>query len=398
MKSPVQLIYTLLFSILCALIPFTEQLQAIPNILLAILGLIFLLNLNKKDFKSVEISHWLYIGLCGFVFLGILINQRFGDLSFAFRLLLPVALVILSFPLKDKKKPLYFFLGGSLGMLLISVINLVIHYIKFNSLKIDVGDEVNSLLLGERPYLGFIYLTSMLVCIYLQKSELNKTRRTGLLILAAIFAGFIIFISARLSILSLLLILSISVFYSKNKIKTLFGSLGAGLIIVLVLVFSPNFVKRLTAGFEIDATKFENVLQLEPRYHIWECSAQIIKDNGSPVLGFGFRNTIDYLADCYAHRDKFQNEEHQAYFVNSRFNTHNQFLNFLMSSGWLSFLIFAAFFFLMLFKNHKSYLPFAMVSALFLFCIFENILSRQLGAMLFGLIIVFVGLINSEKK
>ncbi|MBA5629202.1 O-antigen ligase family protein [Moheibacter lacus] len=293
--------------------------------------------------------------------------------------------------------PLYAFLIGSTSLLLLSVIKLGLHYNSYQNLNLDVGAKVNELLMGERPYLGFIYLVSFCVCLYLVRYQRKKRIKIFHYLLCLIFCIFILFISARLSILSLLIIIGVAVFYAKNKKRTLLISLGGIVVMAFAGVLNPNFISRLTAGFEQDKLEIQKIILLEPRSHIWQCSAKIVKSNSATWMGLGFKNSINQLEDCYLTHENFLNEEHRKFFVKSRFNSHNQFINFYLSSGIFSLIVFLIIF-VMLFKSqYKNYVSFALVLALFLFCIFENVLSRQLGAMMFGVVLSILSMIKTPS-
>lgn len=405
MKGKIQLveklnkIYTILFSVFLATIPFTEHFQAVPNILLGILIFIFpwiitksaWMKLNKTVFYSL-------FALSGFILIGIILNDRWTDFNFLLRILLALSIGLLALPIKNNKMPLYAFVAGAFALLLASCVQLIYHFLLFHSLKLDVGGDVNRLLMGERPFLGFIYLISFCLSVYLAKNAKNKALTWFWYSVAVVFSGFILFIAARLSMVSLLIILSVSIFYANNK-KRAFGISFGGIFILGLIMFSnPNFINRLTAGFEQENLELQKILVLEPRSHIWKCASDIGINETVPLFGFGFRNTVDKLVDCYTYHDNFINENHRQYFIDSRFNTHNQFLNFYLSSGVFSFLIFILFF-LFLFKAYrKDYTTFALVLALFLFCILENVLSRQFGAMLFGMVISLVHFIYNRPS
>ncbi len=384
-------IYLILFSFLIAIIPFTEHIQAIPNIVLGILAVLFPFVVKKGDWQGLNTrTNYTYLSLIFFVLVGILVRGSWEDFGFLNKILIVPVLVILSIPIKDFKKPLYAFLIGSGSLLLISVLNIIWHFLTYHTFKMDVGGEVNKILMGERPYLGFIYLLSFCVSIYLLKFEKNKWVKKILYLSTFVYCLFIILISARLSILSLAIILGVFFFYTKNKKRAFFISFGGILLVVIMALVNPNFISRFNAGFESVEMKLDKMIAMEPRSHIWECSASIGKFNNVPWMGYGFRKSIENLSECYRMRTKFENDHHKAYFVKSRFNTHNQFLNFYLSAGIFclgSFLLF----FLFLFKNnYRDYTSFALVLALFLLCCLENILSRQLGAMLFGVVITFL--------
>lgn len=390
-------IYTILFSVFIATIPFTEHFIAIPNIVLSVLAVFFFFVIRKSHFKNINFKIiWPFLALMFISLMGILIYGRWEDFDFLTRMIFVPVILLLSLPVY-KKTPMYSFIVSSASLLLISVFKLTQNYLNSNSLRLDVGGEVNRLLMGERPYLGFTYLVSFCLCLFLAKSHSNKIVRTVLYFGAIVFCLFILFISARLSILSLLIIIFISVFYTKAKIKTLLISIGGIFVLGVVAVSNPTFISRLTAGFAQEKPDVHKIIVMEPRSHIWECSTQIGQFGKVPLLGFGFRNTIEKLTECYATHDKFLNEPHRQFFIDSRFNTHNQFLNFYLSSGLFSLLLFLLFFIMVFRNSYQNYTTMALVLAVFLFCIFENVLSRQLGAMLFSTAFSFVLLIKKSN-
>ena len=335
-----------------------------------------------------------------YILITILLNDRFDDSGFLSKLIIVPIIILLSLPLRNEnyKKPLYGFLIGSGLLLMLSLFKLISHYFEHQSLKLDVGREINVILMGERPFLGFIYLLSFILCLYLWRIEKIKHLKIALLVGCLVFSSFILFISARLSILSLIIVLFFSVFYTVHKKRNFLIILGAVSIIGLLVFLNPNFTKRFTAGFEQKEFNVEKLITLEPRSHIWECAVEVGDPKSLPIMGFGFRNTIDKLSECYASRTKFLNEDHKSYFVKSRFNTHNQFLNFYLSSGVISMILFVLFFAFLFKSNYSNYITFSLVLALFLFCCFENVLSRQIGAMLFGTVYAMLNLLKTHNN
>lgn len=394
--------YTILFSFLCVSVPFSEHIIVLPNILMGLLIVFFPFvrqNVDWKVLKSFTILS--FIALILWTLSGIVLQQHWKDFSFFTKIFSVLLLFVLSLPIQNIKQPLVSFIISSCSLLLISGSKLLFHLMKFGNLKLDVGRNVNDLLMGERPFLGFIYLISFCICFYLFKNTDNRKTKYLLLGGMALFIAFILIISARLSTLSLIIILGLLIFYSVNKLKSLIY-IGIGMVgIALFLTTNPTFKSRLTAGFEQENLSIQKVMSLEPRYHIWSCSYEILETNTLPILGYGFRKTIDNLTNCYEHRKELENEEHRQYFVNSRFNTHNQYLNFLLSTGIVGLILFLGFIGSLMKHAYKAYYTFSVVIALSLFCLFENVLSRQLGAMLFALCIIFIffmGRISVLKK
>ncbi|EPR74627.1 hypothetical protein ADIWIN_0379 [Winogradskyella psychrotolerans RS-3] len=213
-------------------------------------------------------------------------------------------------------------------------------------------------------------------------------------ILALLFLIFLLIISARISLISIIIGVLAYFCYTKNRKK-------AGLIIITLCFFSvvmfsinPSLKKR----FFISNTNYslEQMIKFEPRYFIWSCANDIFFQNKSYFAGSGFVNINNELENCYVNRLDFADEKQQDFFVRSKFNTHNQFINFLLSSGVLMFLMFIIFFVLWLKLDYKSYYSFILLLSLILFCSVENVLTRQMGGELFALTLVFSTMISSK--
>ena len=129
------------------------------------------------DWKKLKTqSVYAYLVLVLIVLTGIVIYGRFSDFNFLSRMLIAPVLLLLSIPMQHYKKPLYAFLVGAGLLMLLSLINLASLSLNHHSIKMDVGSEVNAVLMGERPYLGFIYLICFCLCVYLSQKEKNQKK------------------------------------------------------------------------------------------------------------------------------------------------------------------------------------------------------------------------------
>jgi len=391
LKKNLENIYLTIFSLFCAVVPFTDLGEAIPNIILIVLVVLFPFVAQKHNWK--KISDKRFYALYVLVFLSTLqlvIFKRWEDFKFVNRLLLVILILILSIPIKNKLVPILSFIYGSLALLIISAINLVIHYMLSGQFNMTVGDHVSSILLGDRPYIGYVYVLSFCMCLYVA-TQVSKTKFLYYS-LALLFLIFILIISARISLISIIIGVLSYFFYAKNVKKV-------GLIIIILCFFSiimfsinPSLKKRF---FITDNNySLEQMVKFEPRYFIWSCANEIFFQNKNYIAGKGFVNTNNELVNCYVNRIDFADEKQQDFFVRRKFNTHNQFINFLLSSGVLMFLIFIIFFVLWLKLDYKSYYSLILLLSLILFCSVENVLTRQMGGELFALTLVFSTMVS----
>jgi O-antigen ligase len=351
---------------------------------------------KKSDWKKIN-NHFYFtlFLLVLIIFIQSMLVGRWEDFKFIKRLFLIIIILVYSIPIKKNLAPMLSFILGSLILLFCSSINLVLFFWLSGKIDMTTGDQVASILLGDRPYISYAYVLSFCLCLYMS-SIVGKTKFLfyGA---ALIFFIFIFIISARISLISLGLIILYYVFYTKN-IKRV------GLIIFILGVFSGlmfTFSDSLKKRFFISSNEYtlEQIVKFEPRYYIWNCSYSLLIENKAYLMGLGFDSLNKQLEACYSNSTDFMNKEQQDYFVRSKFNTHNQFLNFMLSTGILSLLLFIVFFISWFKMGYNNYYLSILVFVLFLFCLAENILSRQMGVELFALTLVFSNMISvSEKK
>lgn len=386
MNSFLAKLYLISVSLVCFSIPISDFGEAIPNILLGLSGFLIFTVIKREDLKKIKtLPVYLFASIILLFACQTILLERWEDVKFVVRLLIVPALGLLFLPIKNQRIPVFAFLSGAFIMVLYSLQNLYFIYLSGGEIDFATGDFVNQQILGERPYLGFVCVISVCLCLYLADHYNKKNRKLSALFyfLILYFISFIVIISARISVISIIIILgSYFIFYLKNtRLKLIFVCIG-------VVVFSGIFIgnKDLKKRFFITENSYtiEQMMKFEPRYYIWNCSLPLIKE--SPILGWGIVVGQDKLKECFLESGEFLDKEQQDYFVRSRFNTHNQFLSFLLSEGVICFLLFISFFASTLARSKNNFFSIILLISLLLFCLVENVLSRQMGCMLFGFV------------
>lgn len=388
--KPIHHIFHLTFSAFCASIAFTDLGEAIPNILMLVNVALFPFVIDKKDFQKLE-KHLVYTFLAFIilVLIGTFLFTRWEDFKFISRLILIPIIITLSLPITNHQFPILGFLMGTLGIAIFSSINLINFYLETGSFNFSVGSEINEILLGDRPYLGFLYVISVLLCIHLLRIYKSIYIKFFLGLLALFFIFILFIVSARLSILTLILLLLSSFFYIKNKMKVILTIMSLVLVIPTLLYFNTNMKNRFFMGFKQEEASISKAMKMEPRYHIWDCYTNLGWNKTVPLLGFGYVQTEEKLVNCYKESSGFLNIDQKKWFVESKFNTHNQFFNFHLASGLFAALAFIGFFWKWFEKSRKTFIRFGLFLTVFLFCVLENVLSRQMGTMMFAIVLVF---------
>lgn len=360
---------------------------ALPNILLIpfILSIFF----HQKDVSFIKSPFFILFAASVFVIILSAIFQGtfIDDFSKLSKLLLVLVLFILFYQTNKKKQVENAYLLGSVIALLITCLLILFEYFSNSNFSLANGELVNELLLLERPYLGFAFALATFITL---KKAAYKPQYY---LLAICFTAFNIYVSARLAII--LCILLLFIYAIKNSPFSFKKSLGIGFILVLILSFSlrlsDNFMKRMHLDKDYDKLMIR-VKAYEPRFIIWPCTYNIIKENvfwGTP----SFKTTENKLKKCYA--NEIEQDDKRNYYIDEGFNTHNQFLDYLMLGGIFSATFLILSFLIPLFLKNISFEMKIILIMFFAFFLVENVIHRQLGRYLFA---IFAALYSKPRN
>ncbi|MHC0444409.1 O-antigen ligase family protein [Flavobacterium sp. 3-218] len=364
--------------------------KALPNIGLIILTVLFLINFDKKAFKTNYYSKNILLVL---IFYLIIKSACYGNLSFDFRvykgLLLIFWISVISYKLKDIRILKIVVLIGINACILLSLFRIGIFYFQTGILPFSNTAEVNKLLLLERPYIGFIAVLGFLLSI--EKSVEKSKWRKLYIFNSCVLISFILLISARISIISVFVISGIYfVFYLKTKwYKKILSALILTLLFVAIVMSNKNIGERffIKSNFE---KSIQEASDYEPRIVIWNCAFKMTQQNDFNLLtGFeGYQTIKNHFMDCYA--SSIENESKKEYFLSEKFNSHNQFIDFYLIGGIMAFLLFVSFFVVLFLEVRLDFFKIAIGIAFLLFFIVENIFYRQFGCYLFAIFILIL--------
>jgi hypothetical protein len=387
-------LYLLLWVLFAFVLPFSK---ALPNLLLIpILFLFFYLKKYKKIQFSLKNGFVLLILSIVWITISSTIQQGLEDtLRLLSKFYILIGIFFLVSCIKNKNfKVLYGFVAGSFVQLLISLFNSIEFYLNNGFIQLDEGESVNEILHGERPYIGFILSISVLLSLYLIRN--NRTKWLYVWICLATICVY--YISARLAIALCLLALVQHLYIVMKHKKVYLILAGSSLLFLVVLgfAFNKNFKKRMRVEDTVEET-FSKFKAYEPRFIIWDCSYQI---SGKMQQFFGYGNSKiieENLVSCYSSKIPVDKIGKQEYYRSKAFNTHNQFLSFLLLGGWFSLLTLILFFLISFIKSNSTI--YSTVLLFFLaFFLFENVLHRQLGVHLFGLLLGVVNVMSIENQ
>ena len=380
MKRLLQNRFEFVFSLLILVLPFSK---AIPNIIFAILLIMVIIDYKKIIIKDLIFSLKTLDFLLMFLMLKSLIFGFFIE-DFAYYRFFLIIISISIFFLRVKNIRILkqaILLSVNLS-LLFSIYKIGIYYVNYKYLPFNDGWAVNKILILERPYAGFFSLISIIVSLDLFKSK-NDYR--GLYILSAIISLFFLFIiSARISILSLILVgILYFIFFIKKGIKyKIIMILVTITILCSAFLLNQNLAKRF---FLKDNYKTSYLIakNSEPRVVIWGCAKKMITSKEFNNF-FGSESYVEIYSKLTSfYSSSIDNIQKRSWFLDQQYNTHNQFIDLYLIGGFSCFCVFILFLVSSFYISKNNFFGLSIMITLTLFLMVENLFQRQFGVFTF---------------
>ena len=389
-------IFDIVFSILLFSLTIST---AIPNILLAVLFLIFLFKKDKIIFSNNYTK--LILVFIGYIFLkAIFFNSFFENFNIYKHLLVISFLSFLSFNIKNITFVLKgYVLGVFLGVL-ISFFKILKFYFSFKTLPFGNTSEVQDLILIHRPYFGFMCLIAIVLVDVLLLKFKSKKGQVFYLIIAFFIIFFLYLIVARLA-LFLTFIYLIVRFISCLKFsrtKSIISIFSFVVVVASVFVMNKNIKDRLHIKNSYEET-IKVLKNQEPRFVIWNCFLdQINKNDFNLFFGYNNRKMIqENLNKCY--KNNINNVSKRDYYLETKFNTHSQFFDVFLDGGIIGCVLLLNIFLFLIYILRMNFHSIFIICSFFIFLLLENLFNRQLGVYLFGIFIpLFYKVLEKKNK
>ncbi|PIF32103.1 O-antigen ligase [Flavobacterium sp. 9] len=252
----------------------------------------------------------------------------------------------------------------------------------------DFRQLIESKIKVHGTYLAMWVGFAIIVLVYKIKNEIASKKYFIILIQLLIIAYFfywLYIIGSRMPFVATIMVCFFCLF--KNLKQIIFASI---LLIILTFILvskvdriGERFEKLKNYNFSFPEGKYEdnypNISNEQIRNGIYFCSYETLKLE--PILGYGVGDVDAKLQSCYD--EKFTNTD--TYKVIS-YNSHNEYLNIILSSGIIGLVLFlfSQFYFLRKAFYYKLGIYISFVFFIFLNFSFENILSRHDGVIFFG--------------
>ena len=312
--------------------------------------------------------------------------------------MIAVGLAILYIPVADAKKINSAIIFSSLAAILFSVYNFVLITDATGSFALGDSPQVIESLLIDRLYLGLLSSFSILISFQAISKKYHPENNYYLANIL-VNALFIVLIASKIAVVSLFVLLLVRQFYGQLKIwKTLIAAFAIFAVVSLFFIIKNE---KIIQSSQRENPKnppafIENSMTYELRAVVWSCAQNIIEEKGFSLTGIGFDTTKDQLVSCY--EAQITNPKKKKKFVSQRYNTHNQFLDFYLSAGFIALLLFLIFIFLSFISSHTKFFPTAMLAILVMYCMVENLFHRQIGAYYVGFIMIVLMTTTHSKE
>ena len=234
------------------------------------------------------------------------------------------------------------------------------------------------------PYLGLFFVFSIFIAyFFIIKTNSKKHVKILVFLSCIVLLASIVTFSARMALGTFFVIIFYLTFKeikgSLRKILTLFLLTSFAIILVINSPVKKRIAEIFNTKLELPSGKLNDKSHLVNfRYGIYYCSYNIIKND--IFVGIGKNNVSESLQLCY---DNFSYNNFDD-FKKRNYNTHNQYIDLIISYGVFGFIIlFSSIFYG--WYHSKSSLYKVFLITIFLALLTENLFARQLGVVFFTL-------------
>ncbi len=387
MKEQLQKYYLWLCMLMCFFIPFIPKAQAVTSIAMGCSLVIAVFVFDREKLKTPFFSNALRLLALFFlitIFLSVFTNGIINDLS-ELRKIGQTLLILYLFSLSDNPKKLKIsFITGVFLSASVSMINIALYVIQTGSYEFYTGEVVEQLMFTQRSYLGFFCVISTIFCLEnIFKFNTTKDKIASLFIVFFMITT-IFLISSRTAVILLIIVLTTTAFKTLNRKLRIIGFVGILTLLLTALLVNKNLSQRVFySGDDYRSSFIEKIKVHEPRYLIWTQSLDIFHKNKNKLFGIGFGKTQEKLRERYKEIDI---PKKRGWFLERDFNSHNQYLDLLLSTGIVGIVFFLAFLFATIFLHKHSVYSLNLLICLMVFMLFENTFHRTFGVFIMALI------------
>ncbi len=236
-------------------------------------------------------------------------------------------------------------------------------------------------------YLSMNCCIAIFFCFYLLSKKPSSLKRKAIYFLQLLMFLFMILHAKKGPILAFIVTTIIYFLVFKKKV---FIPLVVVLLLSIVFVSIPKVNKRFLEIFNIEKLTKDNANSTNIRVAIYKNSISLIKQ--SPFFGYG-------IGDYNQELKKKYKIEGQEVLLLKNYNSHNQYLSFLLIGGPLVLLTYMWFFYTnikkALFNKNKIFVILLIFYSIVMLT--ENILERENGVIFYAFFLTLFGYKNYYK-
>jgi O-antigen ligase len=237
-------------------------------------------------------------------------------------------------------------------------------------------------------YMSMHCAISILFSIYLFKDIRTKLSKYLLFLINIILLYFLIIYSKKGPIIAFVSVLFLWSFFKDNKIRKHYFFAIIAMSILLISI--PKTRNKFLELIKVEEAKSISSNSTNIRYSIYKTSFFLVKK--SPFIGYGIGDFNDQL--------KIEYKKNIHFLLNKEYNSHNQYLSFLLIGGipLLFLYLYFLYYNINLSINCKNHLLIVVLSFYSIVMLSENILERENGVIFFSFLINFFALKNYTKN
>lgn len=385
----------------------------LPQLVLAFCALLFLMPIIPRGLRPLVIT----LLLCCAIISAIFDKEKFRwgnfslnssiifiylisllyteDIDYGFRkistassiLLFPLIFSLMSkrcirFILNKRFELMWLFIIGTIILCVGSFLKFTTHY-TFNDSILHFPNIIRSDISGWKIhpiYLSMHIGISMIFSLTIFNKGIDLKRTLILIFLNITGLFFLMIMIKKGPIIALVLVIVFLTLVFKNKKLYLISGIAAAAIISTI-IFNPKVQSRFAELLQVQDSNGDMTNSTNIRYSIYHCAVNILPEAG--VLGFGIGDGKNELINCY--------EQDAAFLAVNRYNSHNQYLGFILNVGYLGLFVFTMFILYHLLRafSMKNYLLIAIILFYCIVMFSENILERENGVLFFAFFINF---------
>jgi len=387
MQEKIYKYYLWLCMFLCFFIPFIPVAHALSSVIMGCILVLAIFLLKKKDLKDIVETRSVLVFFAFFTIIiiqSLFVNGIINDFAELRKIGQTILLIVLLSIIKNPQNLKNAFIAGAALSSIISLFNIIAYVIDTGNTSFYTGEIVETLMMTQRLYLGFFNVIALVFCLESFFNFYNKKIAKTYFLLATLLLITTLLIASRTAVILIVFVLISTTLYKLNSKARNIGTIAV-VVGGLALVFTNNnFSKRILYAADDQRESFvEKFKTHEPRYLIWKNSFEVFNENNNKSIGLGFGKTQELLREKYK---KIEPVKKREWFIQRDFNTHNQYIDFLLSIGVFGLACFIALLIIILFDSKKTIYNLNIYFSLIFFMFFENPFHRTFGVFVIALI------------